>query len=78
MRPEKGLESLFEAPNPNRDSGIGSRCPRGAKTHREFGLPQLPGQLLYERGKRLRRVGEADDLDLEHGFGEGGVGGGRA
>ena len=36
---------------------------------------ELARQRLRERGVRLRRVGEADGASLEHGLGEGGVGG---
>ncbi|MDP8950817.1 MAG: hypothetical protein M3N18_01005 [Actinomycetota bacterium] len=72
------MEAIFEAPNPDRDGSIVSLCPRGAETYRKPGLPQLPRQLLYERGRRHRRIGEAHDLGLEHGFGKGGVSGGGA
>jgi hypothetical protein len=75
MLSEEGFESLFEIPDPDRDIGTSDRYPGGAEAHRKIGAPQLPRQLLHQRGGRHRWAGEADDAGLEHGSGEGSVDG---
>lgn len=75
MRPEKGFEGVFEAPDSDRGVDAGGRSPGRAEAGAQAGVRELPRQRLHERSRRRRRVREADGAGLENGIGEGGVGG---
>lgn len=75
VRTEKSFQHLSGAPGPDRNVGARGWYPGGSRAYVQAEVRELARQRLRERGVRLRRVGEADGAGLEHGLGEGGVGG---